>query len=127
LPAIAHIFTINYVAEMLGEDEEWLHELSLDMFPEHGCLAVYNGKDDALTAFTDQGIENLKQMTANAANQGSRPRRSTGRPSGRPVVSAARRRASAISSGSVSMSAVTRPSRSTLLAAYSLRRKRSVS
>ena len=28
LAAISHVFTINYVAEMLGEDEEWLWELS---------------------------------------------------------------------------------------------------
>jgi hypothetical protein len=26
LPAISAVFTITYVAEMLGEDEEWLHE-----------------------------------------------------------------------------------------------------
>ena len=31
--AIAAVFTIGYVANMLGEDEDWLHELSIDMFP----------------------------------------------------------------------------------------------
>ena len=41
LPAISHVFTINYVAEKLGENEEWLWELSIDMFPEDGCLRVY--------------------------------------------------------------------------------------
>jgi len=41
LAAIAHVFTITYVAEMLGEDEDWLHKLSIDMFPEDGCLYVY--------------------------------------------------------------------------------------
>jgi hypothetical protein len=64
MPAIAHVFTITYVVEMLGEDEEWLHELSIDMLPEDGCLHVYNGKDDAVTAFTDYGIECLKQIIA---------------------------------------------------------------
>ena len=38
LPAISHVFTITYVAEMLGEDEEWLWELQIDMFAEDGCL-----------------------------------------------------------------------------------------
>jgi hypothetical protein len=61
--SIAHVFTVTYVAEMLGEDEEWLHELSIE-FPEDGCLHVYNGKDDAVTAFTDYGIECLKQIIA---------------------------------------------------------------
>ena len=31
MAAIAAVFTINYVAEMLGEDEDWLYELSIDM------------------------------------------------------------------------------------------------
>src|SRR5215471_10077394 len=29
---------------MLGEDEDWLHELSIDMFPEDGRLYVECGK-----------------------------------------------------------------------------------
>ena len=63
MAAIAHVFTIGYVAEMLGEDEEWLHELSI-VFPEDGCLHVYTSKDEAITAFTDEGIECLKQIIA---------------------------------------------------------------
>ena len=39
--AIASVFTIGYVANLLGEDEDWLHELSIDMFPEDGRLWVY--------------------------------------------------------------------------------------
>jgi hypothetical protein len=31
LAAIASVFTIAYVAKLLGEDEDWLHELSIDM------------------------------------------------------------------------------------------------
>jgi len=38
LAGITAVFTIDYVAEMLGEDVEWLHELSQDMDPEDGCL-----------------------------------------------------------------------------------------
>ena len=41
MAAIAHAFTISYVANLLDEDEDWLHELSTDMFPEDGCLWVY--------------------------------------------------------------------------------------
>ncbi|MFZ0459008.1 MAG: hypothetical protein WAM17_11300 [Rhodoplanes sp.] len=69
------VFTITYVAEMLGEDEDWLHELSIDMFPEDGCLHVYHGHDDAVTAFTDYGIENLKQIIADMRADGRAPRR----------------------------------------------------
>jgi hypothetical protein len=75
MAAIAHVFTISYVAEMLGEDEDWLHELSIDMFPEDGRLHVYTGKDDAATAFTDYGIECLKQIIADRRSSGLAPRR----------------------------------------------------
>src|SRR5271170_8336533 len=34
LAAIASVFTIGYVANLLGEAEDWLQELSIDMFPE---------------------------------------------------------------------------------------------
>ena len=75
MAAIAHVFTISYVAEMLGEDEDWLHELSIDMFPEDGRLHVYIGKDDAVTAFTDYGIECLKQIIADMRSSGLAPQR----------------------------------------------------
>jgi hypothetical protein len=46
LAAITAVFTINHVAKTLGEDEDWLHELSIDMFPEDGCLHVYGVGED---------------------------------------------------------------------------------
>jgi hypothetical protein len=73
--AIAHVFTITYVAEVLGEDEDWLHELSVDMFPEDGCLSVYTSKDEAITAFTDYGIECLKQIISDMRSCGQAPSR----------------------------------------------------
>jgi hypothetical protein len=48
LAAITAVFTITYVAEMLGEDEDWLWELSIDMFPEDGCLRVYGVGEDGV-------------------------------------------------------------------------------
>ncbi len=38
--------------EGYGEDEDWLHELSINMFPEDGCLRVYGVGEDGVTAFT---------------------------------------------------------------------------
>ena len=34
LAAIAAVFTIGYVADRLGADEDWLHELSIDCSPK---------------------------------------------------------------------------------------------
>jgi len=64
LAAVASVFTITCVAKMLGEDEDWLHELSIAMFPEDGCLRVYGVGEDGVTAFTEYGIDCLKQIIA---------------------------------------------------------------
>ena len=76
--AISAVFTIGYVAALLGEDEDWLHELSISMFPEDGCLHVYGVGDDGITAFTKYGIECLKQIVDDerAAGRAPKPARS---------------------------------------------------
>jgi hypothetical protein len=43
-------------------DVDWLWDLSIDMDPEDGCLHVYGVGEDGITAFTEDGIENLKQI-----------------------------------------------------------------
>ena len=73
MPAISHVFTTNYVAEKLGEDEEWLWELQIDMFPEDGCLRVYGVGEDGVPAFTEYGIECLKQIIADKRADGTAP------------------------------------------------------
>ena len=71
--AIASVFTIGYVANLLGEDEDWLHELSIDMFPEDGRLWVYGVGEHGVTAFTEDGIENLRQIIVDERTAGRAP------------------------------------------------------
>ncbi len=80
LAAIAAVFTIGHVATMLGEDEEWLWELSIDMDPDDGCLWVYGIGEDGVTAFTQFGIEVLQQIISDqrAAGRAPPPAKSTG-------------------------------------------------
>ena len=59
---ISHVFTITYVAEMLGEDEDWLHDICIEMDPEHGRLIVLGPGEEAITAFTDFGVDNLTEL-----------------------------------------------------------------
>ena len=73
LAAISAVFTIGYVANMLGEDEDWLYELSIDMFPEDGCLRVHGVGEDGVTAFTRDGIDNLRQIIADERAAGHGP------------------------------------------------------
>ena len=75
LAAISAVFTISHVAKMLGEDEDWLHELSIDMFPEDGCLWVYGVGEDGVPAFTRNGIDNLRQIITEERAAGRAPTR----------------------------------------------------
>ncbi|WP_349517511.1 hypothetical protein [Bradyrhizobium lablabi] len=61
---VSHVFTLGHVAEMLGEDEEWLFEVAEEMDPEDGQLWVVGVGEDGVMAFTDDGIENLKDLIA---------------------------------------------------------------
>jgi len=71
--AITAVFTIGHVARMLGEDEDWLQELSIDMEPEDGRLHVYGVGDDGVTAFTRFGIEYLQDIIADQRAAGRAP------------------------------------------------------
>jgi len=73
MAAISAVFTIGYVAAMLGEDENWLHKLSINMFPEDGCLHVYGVGEDGVTAFTQYGIECLQQIVEDERKAGNAP------------------------------------------------------
>ncbi|GAN75620.1 hypothetical protein Apmu_0483_02 [Acidiphilium multivorum AIU301] len=59
---IHHVFTIDRVARDLGEDEEWLADIANEMEPEDGLIWVYNLSDGGVIAFTDFGIENLREI-----------------------------------------------------------------
>ncbi len=62
MAGIPFVFTIARVAELLGEDEGRLHEISINMTPEDGCLWVIGVDEDGFPAFTEYGVECLKQI-----------------------------------------------------------------
>ena len=66
MAAISAVFTIGYVATLLGEDEDWIFDLSISMFPEDDYLWVHGVGEDGVPAFTRDGIENLRQIIADA-------------------------------------------------------------
>ncbi len=49
---------------MLNVSEQFLHELSVEMEPEDGCISVYGPGDDYTPAFTANGIERLRELIA---------------------------------------------------------------
>ncbi|UEM18445.1 hypothetical protein JL100_015045 [Skermanella mucosa] len=62
MAAISAVFTIARVADILGEDEDLLHDVSLDMEPEDGVLWIYGIGGEEVLAFTAFGIENLRDL-----------------------------------------------------------------
>ena len=64
MAAIAAVHTLAAVALMLGVSEELLHDLSIEMEPEDGCISVYGPGDDYTPAFTADGMERLRELIA---------------------------------------------------------------
>jgi hypothetical protein len=65
MAAISYVFTLRRVAIMLDEDEDTLHEVATDMGPEDGRIYVVDLDDEvSIVAFTEFGIENLKESLA---------------------------------------------------------------
>ena len=56
---VHHVYTIARVAEMLGENEDWLGDVANEMDQEDGLIWVYGAGDEGVMAFTDFGIETL--------------------------------------------------------------------
>jgi len=50
--------------------------LSIDMFPEDGCLHVYGVGEDGVVAFTQDGIDNLPQIIEDERKAGNAPPKS---------------------------------------------------
>ena len=72
MAAISAVFTIGYVANLLGEDEDWLFDLSIGMEPEDGSLWVYGVGEDGVPAFTRDGIDNLRDIIADKKSRRKR-------------------------------------------------------
>ena len=59
---VHHVTTITRVAEILGEDEDWLHDVANEMDVEDGVIWVYGVGEDGVMALTDFGIETLTEL-----------------------------------------------------------------
>jgi hypothetical protein len=57
---VHHVHTIARVAELLGEDEDWLGDVANEMDQEDGLIWVYGHGDDGFMAFTDFGSKRCR-------------------------------------------------------------------
>jgi hypothetical protein len=68
MATVTQVSAIDYVAKMLVEDPELLEAIvhNDDNLTYGNIVTVYTGTDEAITALTDDGIEELKDMLAAA-------------------------------------------------------------
>ena len=59
---VHHVTTVTSVAEDFAVDEDWLRDVASEMDIEDGVIWVYGLGGDGILAFTDDGIENLRQL-----------------------------------------------------------------
>ena len=52
--------TLAVVAREIGEDEDWIGEVVAEMEPEDGVIRVFGIDERCIIAFSDDGIESLK-------------------------------------------------------------------
>ena len=68
MATVSHVCTLDYVAKMLGEDPELLEAIvsNDDNLAYGAIISVYTGQDETVTALTDDGIGELKDMLRDA-------------------------------------------------------------
>ena len=63
---VHHVTTITQFAKDLGEHEDWLSDIAIEM---DGVIWVYGVGEDSVKAFTDFGIENLIELIDRATTR----------------------------------------------------------
>lgn len=68
MATVTHVCTLDYVAKTLGEDPELLEAIVYndDNLSQGSIISVYTGPDETITALTDDGIDELKDMLRDA-------------------------------------------------------------
>lgn len=64
MATVTHVCTIDHVARMLDEDPELLEAIvsNDDNLTYGAIISVYTGSEEGITALTDRGIEELRDM-----------------------------------------------------------------
>lgn len=68
MATVTQIYTVDYVARMLGEDPEMLKAIvgNDDNLSYGAIVSVHTGTEEAITALTGDGIDELRDMLADA-------------------------------------------------------------
>ena len=72
-----HVYTIVYVATLIGENIELIRQIASnsDNIDYGEMIHVHDGSEEGITTFTDRGIESLQEFLAGVASPISAPGR----------------------------------------------------
>jgi hypothetical protein len=61
-----HVYTIDYVASLIGENIELLQQIASNSenIDYDEMIHAHDGSEEGITTFTDRGIESLKEFLA---------------------------------------------------------------
>lgn len=68
MATVTHVFTVDYVAQMLGEHPDLIQAIisNDDNLPYGAIIAVCTGQEDAIDALTPDGLDELASMIKSA-------------------------------------------------------------
>lgn len=68
MPTTTHVTAISYVAQILDEDVDLLEAIIAndDNLAYGDIVTVWTGRDEAISALTDRGIQELRDMLTDA-------------------------------------------------------------
>jgi DNA-binding Lrp family transcriptional regulator len=61
---VSHFYSIDRVAEMISENVELLEEIAITLDDADGMVTIWTDDDDSITAFSDDGVDVLKELIA---------------------------------------------------------------
>jgi hypothetical protein len=71
MAAISYVYTIRRAAKILGRDEDLLWDLSDQLEPEDGKIWIHDIDNIDTLAFTEFGIETLREIIADQVDRKS--------------------------------------------------------
>ena len=69
MAAVSFVYTIRRAAQILGRDEDLLWDLSDQLEPEDGKIWIHDIDDIDTLAFTEFGIETLREIIADQVDR----------------------------------------------------------
>ena len=69
MAAVSYVYTIRQAAQILGRDENLLWDLSDQLEPEDGKVWIHDIDDIDTLAFTEFGIETLREIIADQVDR----------------------------------------------------------